>query len=70
VGLLSSVLDLNPVFNADQFKIRADATVSQMNIPRGCLFCLKCPEVSEQFAVIEPELQEVSKGHFVASLKV
>lgn len=68
-GLLASVLDVNPEVNVHQFKIIADVPVSQIHIPSGCVFRLKCPEADERCKTIEPEFKEVSKGHFVACLK-
>jgi oligopeptide/dipeptide ABC transporter ATP-binding protein len=68
-GLLSSVLDVNPEINVKEFKIRADVPVSQLDIPSGCVFRLKCPEASERCQTTEPEMKEISKGHFVACLK-
>jgi peptide/nickel transport system ATP-binding protein len=68
-GLLSSVLDLNPEINFKQFRIKADVPVSQVSIPRGCVFQLKCPEAKEICEIREPELKEISKDHFVACLR-
>jgi oligopeptide/dipeptide ABC transporter ATP-binding protein len=68
-GLLSSVLDVNPEINVKEFKIRVDVPVSQLDIPSGCVFRLKCPEASERCQTTEPEMKEISKGHCVACLK-
>jgi oligopeptide/dipeptide ABC transporter ATP-binding protein len=65
-GLLSSVMDLEPDKCFGDLKIVADVPVSQVNIPRGCVFHLKCPEATEKCKQIEPELREISEGHFVA----
>jgi len=67
-GLLSSVLDLDPDANFKQFKIIADVPISQVDIPSGCVFHLKCPEAIEECKIIEPELKEISKDHYVACL--
>jgi len=67
-GLLSSVLDLDPDKGLGDVKIGTDVPVSQLNIPSGCVFHLKCPEVTERCKRIEPELKELSTGHFVACL--
>ncbi|MDR1043397.1 MAG: ABC transporter ATP-binding protein [Clostridiales Family XIII bacterium] len=38
-----------------------------VNIPEGCRFCIRCPDVVEGLCErAEPEITEVSKGHFVA----
>ena len=65
-GLLSSVLDVDPNMNTNPFKIEADVPVSQIHIPEGCVFHLKCPEVKAPCRNLQPGLKEVSKGHFVA----
>jgi oligopeptide/dipeptide ABC transporter ATP-binding protein len=67
-GLLASVLDINPEVDVNRFKIIADVPVSQVDIPSGCVFRLKCPESTERCKTIEPELKEISKDHFVACL--
>lgn len=67
-GLLASVLDINPEVDVNRFKIIADVPISQVDIPSGCVFRLKCPESTERCKTIEPELKEISKGHFVACL--
>jgi peptide/nickel transport system ATP-binding protein len=65
-GLLSSILDINPGLNSSQFKIKADVPVSQVNIPAGCVFQMKCPEAKDRCRERDRELREVSPGHFVA----
>jgi oligopeptide transport system ATP-binding protein len=65
-GLLSSILDITPGLNSSQFKIRADVPVSQVNIPTGCVFQMKCPEAKDRCREHDRELREVSAGHFVA----
>jgi peptide/nickel transport system ATP-binding protein/oligopeptide transport system ATP-binding protein len=38
-----------------------------IGIPEGCRFCTRCPDVMEGLCeVAEPEMTEVSEGHFVA----
>ncbi|MDA4137163.1 MAG: ABC transporter ATP-binding protein [Thaumarchaeota archaeon] len=39
---------------------------SPMNLPTGCRFHTRCPYVMDICSRVDPGLQEVSKGHFVA----
>ena len=39
---------------------------SPMNLPAGCRFHTRCPAAMEVCSKVDPVLQEVSKGHFVA----
>jgi oligopeptide/dipeptide ABC transporter ATP-binding protein len=68
-GLIFSFLDINPGINSNQFKLKADTPMSQINIPSGCIFHLRCADAIEQCKSIKPELKEISKHHFVACIK-
>jgi oligopeptide transport system ATP-binding protein len=39
---------------------------SPMNVPRGCRFHTRCPYAMDICSQAEPELLEISKGHFVS----
>ncbi len=39
---------------------------SPIHPPEGCKFCTRCPYATEQCHEKEPEMREVSEGHFVA----
>jgi len=69
-GLLSSILDITPGLNSSQFKIKADVPVSQIDIPEGCVFHMKCYETRDRCKELVPELKEVSQGHWVACTEV
>ena len=66
--LFSSVLDLNPEMTFDESRIKAEVPVSQIDIPSGCVFRLRCLEAQEQCSMIRPELREVATNHFVSCL--
>lgn len=36
-----------------------------LELPKGCKFCTRCTLVKEECKTIEPELKEISPGHFV-----
>lgn len=65
-GLLSCVLDLKPEADFNQLKIKTDVPVSQMEIPKGCIFRLKCPEANALCKEKEPIMREISNNHFVS----
>jgi len=69
-GLLNSIPKLNTA-NPGQ-KIRLEeikGIVPSLNrLPTGCSFNPRCPEVKSMCLEHEPELKEVSPGHFVRCL--
>jgi oligopeptide/dipeptide ABC transporter ATP-binding protein len=67
--LLSCILDVDPEMNVNQLKVETDVPVSQIHVPEGCVFHLKCPEMREECRAYQPELREVSEGHFSACLR-
>lgn len=64
-----ALLDAVPI--PDPTKIRervplSGSIPSPMNLPTGCRFHTRCPYVMDVCSKVDPVLQEVSKGHFVA----
>ena len=64
-----ALLDAVPI--PDPTKIRervplSGSIPSPMNLPTGCHFHTRCPFVMDVCSKVDPVLQEVSKGHFVA----
>jgi oligopeptide/dipeptide ABC transporter ATP-binding protein len=57
---------VDPDVSSKQLKLGADVPVSQMNLPTACIFQLKCPYAREKCRKEEPELVEVSPGHWAA----
>jgi peptide/nickel transport system ATP-binding protein/oligopeptide transport system ATP-binding protein len=41
---------------------------SLINLPKGCTFHPRCEDCRNECSIIEPELREISKNHFVACL--
>jgi oligopeptide/dipeptide ABC transporter ATP-binding protein len=65
-GLLSSILDIDPGLTNHQFRIKADVPLSQLNIPEGCVFQMKCYSTNDRCKKESPELRELTRGHSVA----
>jgi oligopeptide transport system ATP-binding protein len=64
-----ALLDAVPI--PDPTKIRervplSGSIPSPMNLPTGCRFHTRCPFVLDVCSKVDPVLQEVSRGHFVA----
>ena len=38
---------------------------SIFDLPQGCKFCTRCPDVMDRCWTVEPELREVKPGHWV-----
>lgn len=70
-ALLSAVPIPDPVIEAQRERIILTGDVpSPMNPPDGCVFHTRCPIMSDECRVEEPELREVSPDHWVSCLKV
>ena len=65
-ALFSSILDIYPGLTNSPFEISTDVPTSQVDIPAGCVFQIKCPYVKDGCRRGDKELREVSPGHFVA----
>jgi len=64
-ALVASVPIPDPTRKPEGGRIQGEPP-SPMNPPSGCRFRTRCPMASEQCANEEPQLREVSPGHFVA----
>jgi oligopeptide/dipeptide ABC transporter ATP-binding protein len=64
-ALFSAVLVAGPGQAAGEVELSGEVP-SPLNPPSGCRFHTRCPYVMPHCAQIEPELREVSPGHFVA----
>jgi len=64
-ALFSAVLVAGPGQAAGEVELAGEVP-SPLNPPSGCRFHTRCPYVMPHCAQIEPELREVSPGHFVA----
>jgi peptide/nickel transport system ATP-binding protein/oligopeptide transport system ATP-binding protein len=69
VGLLQSI----PVLGRDNKDVRlktiSGVVPSLLNLPSGCLYSDRCPDVFKDCRQVEPEMYEVATNHFVRCLK-
>lgn len=68
-ALLSAIPVPNPGARKERIILKGDVP-SPMNPPSGCQFHPRCPIASEECRQNEPQLREVSPGHWVSCLKV
>jgi peptide/nickel transport system ATP-binding protein len=64
-ALISSVLIPDPEVTRTSVTLQGEPP-SPMDPPSGCRFRTRCPAATDLCAQEEPQLHEVSAGHFVA----
>ena len=64
-ALLSAVPNPDPENQRDQILLPGDVP-SPVNVPAGCSFHTRCPQVQENCRKTVPSLREIEKEHFVA----
>ena len=70
-ALMSAIPIPDPKKEKERQLIRLKGEVpSPVDVPEGCAFCNRCPIAEEICRRKMPELQEVSKEHFVACHKL
>ena len=67
-ALLSAIPVPNPKMKRKRIVLEGDVP-TPINPPSGCRFRTRCPFAIEDCAKIEPELREISAGHFSACIR-
>jgi oligopeptide/dipeptide ABC transporter ATP-binding protein len=69
VGLLESIPVLGRETEARRLKTITGIVPSLFNLPEGCLFSNRCPDVFEDCHKIKPDIYTVGKNHTARCLK-
>jgi peptide/nickel transport system ATP-binding protein/oligopeptide transport system ATP-binding protein len=69
VGLLQSIPVLGRKDQESRLETISGMVPSLLNLPPGCLFSDRCPDVFDDCRQIEPEMYPVGNNHFVRCLK-
>jgi peptide/nickel transport system ATP-binding protein/oligopeptide transport system ATP-binding protein len=69
IGLLQSIPVLGREHKEKRLKTISGVVPSLLNLPSGCLYNDRCPDVFNDCHKLEPEMYQVSENHFVRCLK-
>ena len=69
VGLLKSIPVMGKKNENHRLRTISGVVPSLFNLPSGCLFSDRCPDVFDKCRLVEPDMYRVSNNHFVRCLK-
>ena len=69
IGLLQSIPVLGRENKEDRLKTISGVVPSLLNLPSGCLYNDRCPDVFNDCHQVEPQMYQVGNNHFVRCLK-
>jgi peptide/nickel transport system ATP-binding protein/oligopeptide transport system ATP-binding protein len=69
IGLLQSIPVLGRESKEDRLKTISGVVPSLLDLPAGCLYSDRCPDVFNDCRQVEPEMYQFAQNHYVRCLK-
>ena len=69
IGLLQSIPVLGRESKENRLKTISGVVPSLLNLPSGCLYSDRCPDVFNDCRKVEPEMYQFAQNHYVRCLK-